>query len=181
MMAKQTTAAKPTPPGQVRPDPSKQRYNFALNPYPDSRCSSCPTCGKPTGQRKVPLLIHVDPHHPIILNYTCRYCAKCNFLIAHKHELEANLTYLFQQHDPTIIGNEYLVMGVLPRQVWRAGLTKPQQPQEALDQLAKFLSYSHLQRTQTGWFPAGVEPPLEPAPPSQDWVKAGHSRKARLP
>ena len=180
-MAKRTTAAKSTPAGQVRPDPSKQLYNFVLNPYPDSRCSTCPTCGKPTGQRKVPLLIHVDPHHPVILNYTCRYCAKCNLLIAHKHELEANLTYLFQQHDPSLIGNEYLVMGVMPRQVWREGMTRPQQPQEALDQLAKFLSYSILQRTQTGWFPAGVEPPLEPAPPAQDWVKAGHSRKARLP
>lgn len=91
-MAKRTPAAKSTAPTQARPDPSKQRYNFTLNPYPDSRCSTCPTCGKPMGQRKVPLFIHIEPHYPIILGYTGRYCAACNLLIAHKHEIEANLT-----------------------------------------------------------------------------------------
>lgn len=44
------------------------------------------------GQRKVPLFIHIEPHYPIILGYTGRYCAACNLLIAHKHEIEANLT-----------------------------------------------------------------------------------------
>lgn len=181
MMAKRTTTAKSTPAGQVRPDLSKQHYNFALNPYPDSRCSTCPICHKPTGQRKVPLLIHIEPLHSILLNYTCRYCASCNLLIAHQHELEANLTDLFQQHDPTIIGNEYLVMGVMPRQVWQEGMTKPQQPQDAIEQLTPFLSYSTLQRSQTGWFPEGVVPPLEPAPPARDWVKTGYGPKARVP
>jgi hypothetical protein len=179
-MAKRTTPAKSTAPKQARADPSKQRYNFSLNPYPDSRCSTCPTCGKPTGQRKVPLFIHVDPHYPLILGYTCRYCANCNLLIAHKHEIESYLTQLFRQNAPDVIGNEYLVMGVMPREVWRAGMENLRPPQEVIDQLAKFLSYSTLQRTQTGWFPAGVEPPIEPAPPSTMWVKQGKGAVRRL-
>jgi len=178
-MAKRKTAAKSTTQKQARPDPSTQRYNFALNPYPDSRCSTCPTCGKATGQRKVPLFIHVEPRYPIILGYTCRYCANCNLLIAHKDEIEANLTQLFRQNAPEMVGNEYLVMGVMPRQVWRAGMTNPQSPHEIIDQLAKFFSYSTLQRTQRGWFPAGVTPPIEPAPPSTDWVKPEKATKRR--
>ena len=50
------------------------KYNFVLNPYPDERLYRCPYCGEKTGQRKHPLLIHIDPSHLIALNYTCRYC-----------------------------------------------------------------------------------------------------------
>lgn len=171
-MAKQTPSAKPTTSTPAQLDPSKQRYNFVLNPYPDSRCSTCPTCSKPTGQRKVPLFIHIEPRYPIILGYTCRHCATCNLLIAHQHEIEANLTQLFRQNAPDVIGNTYLAMGVMPRQTWRAGMGNPPPPHEVIDQLAKFLSYTILQRTRGGWFPAGVTPPLEPAPPSTTWVKS---------
>lgn len=150
-----------------------QRYKFALNPYPDSRVSTCPTCGKATGQRKLPLMIHIEPRNLIALNYTCRYCAKCNLLIGHQHEIEAYLTAMFSQRDPSVIGNEYLVMGVIPRAAWQANMVNPRPPAEILDQLAKFRSYTILQRTMAGWFPQGVQPPLEPAPPAQDWVKRG--------
>lgn len=117
------------------------------------------------------LFIHTEPHYPLILGYTCRYCAAYNLLIAHKHEIEANLTQLFRQNAPDVIGNEYLVMGVMPREIWREGMSTPRPPHEVIDHLAKFLSYTVLQRTRVGWFPAGVTPPLEPAPPSTTWVK----------
>ncbi len=51
-----------------------RKYNFVLNPYPDERLSRCPFCNQRTGQRKVPLVIHIDPVGLIFLNYTCRYC-----------------------------------------------------------------------------------------------------------
>jgi hypothetical protein len=69
-----------------------RKHNFVLNPYPDERVSRCPYCEQKTGQRKVPLFIHIDPHYPIALNYTCRYCKSCDLLIAHKHEIEHLLT-----------------------------------------------------------------------------------------
>ena len=44
------------------------QYNFSLNPYPELRFSKCPVCEEKTGQRKLPLLIHVDPKNLIALN-----------------------------------------------------------------------------------------------------------------
>ncbi len=61
--------------GQLEP-----QYNFALNPYPDARFSKCPNCEQKTGQRKRPLFIHIDPRQPVVLNYTCRYCSRCDLL-----------------------------------------------------------------------------------------------------
>ena len=72
-----------------RPDELPEFYNFALNPYPDVRLSSCPFCDRRTGQRKLPLFIFIEPHYPVALNYTCRYCDHCNLLIGHKHEIES--------------------------------------------------------------------------------------------
>ena len=48
------------------------QYSFFLNPYEDERFTRCPQCGAKTRQRKLPLVIHVDPMHPVSLNYTCR-------------------------------------------------------------------------------------------------------------
>jgi hypothetical protein len=86
------------------------QYSFVLNPYPDMRVSNCPFCEHETDQRKIPLLIHVEPMHLIALNYTCRYCKACDLLIAHKHEIEHLLTSLFSQCDPEAVGNNYLII-----------------------------------------------------------------------
>ena len=80
-------------------------YNFFLNPYSDLRFSRCPQCDGKTGQKKVPLMIHVDPHYPINLNYTCRYCAKCDLLIAHQDEIESHLAQVFTKLAPDAIGH----------------------------------------------------------------------------
>src|SRR5512147_3264198 len=106
---------------QMTPPPKKQfgglppQYNFVLNPYPEVRVSRCPFCDRKTGQRKVPLFIHVDPLHPIALNYTCRYCSHCDLLIGHKHELEHLLTQMFAPYHPAVIGNDYLIMGTVDK------------------------------------------------------------------
>ena len=92
-------------------------YNFVLNPYPEERLSRCPFCAEKTGQRKIPLFIHVDPMQLIALNYTCRYCHNCDVLIAHKHEIEHHLTELFRRMAPETIGNDYLIMGTMEKGV----------------------------------------------------------------
>jgi len=91
------------------------RYSFMLNPYPNQRTSRCPLGERKTGQRKIPLLIHIDPLHLVALNYTCRYCRACDLLIAHKHEIEHLLTALFRPRDPDVIGNNYLIMGTVEK------------------------------------------------------------------
>lgn len=150
-----------------------QKYNFVLNPYPDVRVSRCPFCDRKTDQRKLPLFIHVDPRHPIALNYTCRYCRHCDLLIAHKHEIEHLLTGIFTQADPAVIGNDYLIMGTVEKKAWREGLTRPKDPAEMLSAHTSLFKnyYEELRLTQPGWYKEGEEPPPMPPPPSTEWVK----------
>ncbi len=114
------------------------RYRFFLNPYRDVRFTSCPQCGKRTKQRKLPLVIHVDPRNPVSINKTCRYCPTCDLLIAHKDQIEEQLALLFARHDPTLIGNNYLVIGTQDRATWRRGVKTPLTIQEMLDSLHDF-------------------------------------------
>jgi hypothetical protein len=57
------------------------RYRFFLNPYEDARFTSCPQCANKTGQRTLPLFIHIDPAQPLLLNMTCRYCTHCEIFL----------------------------------------------------------------------------------------------------
>jgi hypothetical protein len=49
----------------------------------------------------------------------------CDLLLAHKHELEHLLTELFRQADPSVIGNNYLIIGTVEKSSWREGLAQP--------------------------------------------------------
>jgi hypothetical protein len=146
-------------------------YNFSLNPYPDLRFSRCPDCESKTGQRKLPLLIHVDPMSLIALNYTNRYCQRCDMLIGHKHEIEHLLTELFSQINPEVIGNQYLVFATVEKKAWRENMAESKPFDEMLHHIHDFKSYQDLHMTMTGWFPKDQEPPVMTPPPSTDWVK----------
>jgi hypothetical protein len=147
-------------------------YKFMLNPYPDHKVSRCPMCEGKTGQRKLPLLIHVDPRHLIALNYTNRYCQKCDVLIAHKHELEHYLTLMFAQAAPEVIGNNYFIIGTVEKPAWREGLNHPRDPREIIPYTHDFkMIYQELRSTRPGWYPEGVEPPIMEPPLSRKWVK----------
>jgi hypothetical protein len=95
------------------------RYRFFLNPYQDARFSTCPQCSHKTGQRKLPLFIHIEPKQPLQLHKACRYCLHCDLLIAHKDELDAVITRLFTVLNPDLVGNKYLVIGTLDRADWK--------------------------------------------------------------
>jgi 5-methylcytosine-specific restriction endonuclease McrA len=94
-----------------------------------------------TGQRKIPILIHVNPHHLIALNYTCRYCRDCDLLIAHKHEIEYYLTALFIEQAPEVVGNDYLAIGTVEKSVWKEGLKQQQVMNEFLPHTSDFATY----------------------------------------
>jgi len=147
------------------------KYKFSLNPYPDLRCTSCPDCGTKTGQRKLPLLIHIDPHQLVALNYTNRYCSRCNRLIGHKHEIEYYLTEMFKRAKPDIVGNKYLIIGTLEKKAWRENMQSPKPITELLDFAGDFTSYDEVRMSRGGWYPEGVEPPVAEPPKSKDWVK----------
>ena len=132
------TKGRSTPTKQRRLGKQQPRYRFFLNPYPDVRFTTCPQCGRRTNQRKLPLVIHVDPRNPVSINKTCRYCPACDLLIAHKHEVEQQLALLFTRHDPALIGNDYLVIGTQDRAVWRRGVQTALTIQEMLESLHDF-------------------------------------------
>jgi len=149
------------------------RYGFIMNPYPEMRLANCPICNRKTGQRKLPLLIHVEPKQLVALNYTCRYCRHCDLLVAHKHEIEHLLYGLFLELDSGAIGNDYLVYGTLEKAHWRESTKRPMPPAEALKRAFRFETcYEELRCTQAGWYPRGQKPPMMEPPPSREWVRA---------
>jgi len=150
-------------------------YNFVFNPYPDERISRCPFCEKKTGQRKIPLLIHIDPLHLVALNYTCRYCRDCDLLIAHKHEVEHLLTALFMERDPSAIGNDYLVLGTVEKKAWREDIGQPKSIEKMRANTHDFKTYyQQLRMKQQGWYQFDEEPPVREPPLSQEWSKPKH-------
>jgi len=127
------------------------RHNFFLNPYQDVRFTSCPKCGGKTKQRKLPLVIHIDPMNLLALNKTCRYCPYCDLLIAHQDELEAQLAAIFASRNPEAIGNDYLVLGTIDRAVWRKGVQASLGLQDMLDNLHDFKHVWQFEPAHYGW------------------------------
>lgn len=114
------------------------RYRFFLNPYQDMRFTKCPQCDSKTLLRKLPLVIHVEPMQMLSLNKTCRYCPRCDLLIAHQDDLEHLLASFFTEQKPEVIGNDYLVIGTEDRPAWKRGMQQPLTLQEALEALHDF-------------------------------------------
>ena len=131
------------------------RYAFILNPYEDARFSKCPKCEKLTYPRKFALLIHVDGYGPFVLGKTCKYCSKCELIIAHKDELEAVLAAQFSLLKPEVIGNEYLVVGTVDRAFWKAGMAQAPAFGETLEHTADIKTYLDVEYRPAGWYPAG--------------------------
>ncbi len=96
--------------GQLPP-----RYSFLLNPHAEVRLSKCPKCQKVTHLRKFALLIHIDEWGPMVLGKTCRYCSRCEMVMAQRAELEAELAHGLNHIAPRVIGNDYLVLGTIQR------------------------------------------------------------------
>ncbi len=130
-----------------------RRYSFILNPYADERLSKCPKCYRPTHLRKFALLIHIDKWGPMILGKTCRYCTPCELIIAHQDELEAQLVYSFHTVAPEVVGNKYLVLGTVDKQIWQRGLQGHGPPlDEVLKHTADFKRVLDLKVEPGGWY-----------------------------
>jgi len=114
------------------------RYNFFFNPYQDARFTRCPQCGEKTRQRKLPLIIFVEPRLFIALNKTCRYCPRCDLLIAHQDEVEEKLAIFVGQQAPQFVGNYYLVVGTIDRDVWRRGVREALELEGLMENLHDF-------------------------------------------
>jgi hypothetical protein len=126
-------------------------YRFILNPYKDARFTTCPNCNGKTLIRKVPLFIHVQPVHPTTINKHCRYCPKCDILIAHQDELEHMLLLTYEKRNPEIVGNKYLVLGTLDLPSWRKRGKEPLSVDNIQDNIHDFKEYLNVEYTPAHW------------------------------
>lgn len=70
--------------------------------------------------RKRPFVILFDSLELTLFNMSGPYCAICDLMILHKDKLETLLILAFEQHNPDLIGNDYLVIGTTDAVIWRA-------------------------------------------------------------
>jgi hypothetical protein len=129
------------------------RYSFILNPYVDTRLSKCPLCDRPTHPRKFALFIHVDNCGPLVLGKTCRYCTRCELIVAHQDEVEAEMAQSLGRIAPEAVGGEYLVLGTMDRKLWQQGLRSGGTELAAsLEHVAEFRRVFDL-KVEGGWGP----------------------------
>jgi hypothetical protein len=134
----------------------KPRYSFLVNPHVDVRLSKCPRCERPTHLRKFARFVHVEGWGPLVLGKTCRYCTPCELIMAHQHELEAELAQSPARLALRPGGDDYLVVGTVERKVWLKGLEGSGTAMaEILEHTADFKKYFDLHYEPGGWFPAG--------------------------
>lgn len=143
-------AMSPRPPlGDLPP-----RDAFLLNPYTDIRYTRCPRCGHRTWRRKVPLLIAVAGYGTLVLGKTGPYCANCRLVIAHRDELEGELTTIFARLAPeATVGPEYSVLGTVELRAWRRGLSVATSIDEVLRHTAPFTTTVIIEYSPATWAP----------------------------
>lgn len=131
----------------------RARHRFFLNPYPDIAFTKCPKCETKTKQRKLPLVIHIEPGYVLVLNKTCRYCERCDLLIARQANVEELMAGAFESRAAEIIGNKYLVMGTMDRADWKEGVQSTLRPRDALDRMYMFEDVWNFEVDPGGWYP----------------------------
>jgi len=129
-------------------------HRFFLNSYEDAAFTKCPKCEGRTRVRKFPLVVHIEPSRLFVLNKQCRYCEGCDLIIARRSEVESLMAAAFERRDPTIVGNEYLVVGTLPRSLWRTRDGAGMRPVDMLDQTEIFRDVWKFELAGGGWGPA---------------------------
>ncbi len=87
------------------------------------------------------------------LNKTCRYCPRCDLLIAHQDDVEHFLVSFFTEENPEVIGNDYLIVGTIDRAVWKRGTQQPLTLQEMIDALHDFKESVLFEVIRGGWMP----------------------------
>ena len=131
----------------------KKRHYFFLNPYQDCAFTKCPKCNSKTMIRKFPLVIHIEPQQLLFLNKQCRYCTRCDLIIAQKGKVEALMAARFESVNPSVIGNEYLIFGTLDRTEWRQYSKVPEDPSEVIEQVHVFKDVWNFELVRGGWGP----------------------------
>lgn len=127
------------------------KHTFFLNPYTDDRFTRCPQCRKPTKIRKFPFVIHIDPNVLMTLNMSGPYCPKCDLIILHQDIVEELLTIAFVEQNPSIVGNDYVIIGTAERAFWRKASKQSGTYAELFDNLHDFKQVVIFEPERYGW------------------------------
>jgi hypothetical protein len=128
-----------------------EKYYLFLNPYEEHRFTKCPECDKKTKIRKFPLVITIDPKTLLLLNKSCKFCEKCQLIIARKQEVENLMAFQFSSVNPEIIGNDYLIIGTLERKDWQGGNKGLISSKEMLERVIVFKDYWKFEVIPPRW------------------------------
>jgi hypothetical protein len=101
----------------------------------------------------------------LVLNMHCRFCPDCDLLIVHQDELEAQLAAHMAERDPSIIANEYIVIGT----VERAALDKLAAGTQGFDPVEIQAAVEKMVKGKTGH------------QSTQDWLSDDIKRKLKRP
>lgn len=97
-------------------DSKKDKYFFFLNPDDYQGFTRCPQCNNKTSIRKFVLVIVIKPQNPLTLGKKCKFCPKCELIIAKKSEIETLLCYSMEEvNRPDLIGSDYDVIGTIDK------------------------------------------------------------------
>ena len=133
---------------------TKKRHRFFLNPYESAAFTKCPKCDIKTKVRKIPLVIHIEPSQIFVLNKACKYCIGCDLIIVRQVELESLMAACFENANPGIIGNDYLVFGTLERTDWRELNKSRMTPNEIIRRMHIFKDVWGFDIIPGGWYPS---------------------------
>ena len=132
---------------------TKRRHYFFLNPYKDTAFTKCPKCQSKTKLRKFPLVVHIEVGQLLFLNKLCRYCPTCDLIIVKKSDVESLMAACFEERNPKIVGNDYLVIGVADRKDWREGKKGTMPQSDAIDCVQIFKDVLHFEPVRPTWVP----------------------------
>jgi len=130
----------------------QRRHFFFPNPYEDAAFTRCPKCQSKTKVRKFPLVIHMEPRQLLLLNKTCRYCPGCDLIIAKESEIESLMVASLEQSRPEIVGNSYLVIGVVDRKDWQQGKQGELLEGEVIKCMFAFKDVWNFEPVRAGWY-----------------------------
>ncbi|PIV52648.1 MAG: hypothetical protein COS17_08145 [Elusimicrobia bacterium CG02_land_8_20_14_3_00_37_13] len=132
----------------------EHRYYFFLNKYDDIAFTRCPKCNRETRKRMFCLFIHIEPKQLISFNKSCRFCPDCGLIIVKKKELENYLVAMCEKHNPDIIGNDYVVLGTIDRDLHQKGKQGKLNINTAIDCFIPFIDHLTFE-VHGGWQPKG--------------------------
>ena len=129
-----------------------KKHYFFLNPYKDCAFTKCPKCSAKTKVRKFPLVIHIDPKQLFILKKNCKYCTNCDLIIVKQSKLEELLACQFEEVNPQVVGNKYLVFGTFSRSDWQKYSKTLTDSNKAMDQVHVFKDVWNFEVVPGGWY-----------------------------